>query len=75
MASLKLEERLEEQVYFNDKYYACKINDKTPFISHWRKSRELIIAKKKEEMPQITMNLNCQNHWKETKVCDFTIIM
>jgi hypothetical protein len=66
MASMKLEEQLKEQVYLTA-INMCL----TPLISHRRKSRALIIAKKKGEMPQIPMTLNCQNLWKERKVCDW----
>jgi hypothetical protein len=69
------EEQLEQQVYLTHKY-VCKINDKTPFISHWRKSRVLIIVTKNGEMAQIPMSLNCQNQRKEKeiKVCDWNYL-
>jgi hypothetical protein len=70
MASMKLEEQLDEQVYLTCKY-VCKIMQPKlhSFTSHRRKSRALIISKKKGEMPQIPMTLNCKNQRKETKVC------
>jgi hypothetical protein len=54
MASMELEEQLEEQVYLTDKYVCVKLMIKLfSLISQRIKSRALIIAKKKGEMPQI----------------------
>jgi hypothetical protein len=50
------------------------LRSKTPFISQRRKRHELIIAKKKREIPQIQISLNCQHHWKETQVCDWNYL-
>jgi hypothetical protein len=68
MASIKLEEKLEEQVYLTDKYVCVKLMIKLHLFSHRRKIRALIIAKKKREMPQTPMSLICQNQWKEIKI-------
>jgi hypothetical protein len=68
MASMKLEEQLEEQVYLTHKYACVKLMIK--LHSHRGKSRELIMAKK-GKMPQTPMSLNCQNQRKESKVCDW----
>jgi hypothetical protein len=44
-------------------------------FSQRRKSRGLIIAKKKREIPQVSMSLNCQNQRKEMKVCGQNVIV